>query len=38
MKLDKVMAVAVMSSVLVLSGCGAMGTAIKNENSMSKLK
>ncbi|HBV9946365.1 TPA: traT complement resistance domain protein, partial [Klebsiella aerogenes] len=29
MKLDKVMAVAVMSSVLVLSGCGAMSTAIK---------
>lgn len=32
MKLDKVMAVAVMSSVLVLSGCGAMGTAIKKRN------
>ncbi|MDT8886033.1 complement resistance protein TraT, partial [Klebsiella aerogenes] len=32
MKLDKVMVVAVMSSVLVLSGCGAMGTAIKKRN------
>lgn len=32
MKLDKVMAVIVMSSVLVLSGCGAMGTAIKKRN------
>ena len=32
MKLDKGMAVAVMSSVLVLSGCGAMGTAIKKRN------
>ena len=32
------MAIIVISSVLVLSGCGAMGTAIKNETSMSKLK
>lgn len=32
MKFDKVMAVAVMSSVLVLSGCGAMGTVIKKRN------
>lgn len=32
MKFDKFMAVAVMSSVLVLSGCGAMGTAIKKRN------
>lgn len=32
MKLNSVMAVAVMSSVLVLSGCGAMGTAIKKRN------
>lgn len=32
MKLNNVMAVAVMGSVLVLSGCGAMGTAIKKRN------
>ncbi len=38
MKLDKVMAVAVMSSVLVLSGCGAMGTAIKKRNLDVKTK
>lgn len=32
MKLNNVVAVTVMSSVLVLSGCGAMGTAIKKRN------
>jgi len=32
MKLNNVVAAAVMSSVLVLSGCGAMGTAIKKRN------
>ncbi len=31
MKLNKVMAVMVVSSALVLSGCSAMGTAIKRE-------
>lgn len=32
MKLNKVMAVMVISSALVLSGCSAMGTAIKKRN------
>ena len=32
MKLNKVMAVMVVSSALVLSGCSAMGTAIKKRN------
>ncbi|MBQ5288933.1 complement resistance protein TraT, partial [Klebsiella pneumoniae] len=32
MKLNKFMAVMVVSSALVLSGCSAMGTAIKKRN------
>ena len=32
MKLNKVMAVMVVSSALVLSGCSAMGTAIKEKS------
>ncbi len=36
MKLNKVMAVMVVSSALVLSGCSAMGTAIKKEKSGSQ--
>ena len=32
MKLNKIMAVMVISSALVLSGCSAMGTAIKKRN------
>ncbi len=31
MKTKKVMMIALVSSALALSGCGAMGTAIKNE-------
>lgn len=32
MKTKKVMMIALVSSALALSGCGAMGTAIKNRN------
>lgn len=32
MKTKKVMMIALVSSVLALSGCGAMGTAIKKRN------
>jgi starvation-inducible outer membrane lipoprotein len=34
MKLNKVMAVMVVSSALVLSGCSAMGTAIKKKSEV----